>query len=252
VASLFDLTGRVALVTGGGRGLGREMALGLARTGAEVAIAGRTEADLRATLDEISAQTGRAGTYVVADLSRRSEPERVVDEVTQRLGRIDVLVSNAGQNVQQTLDELTDDAWDEVLGVHVHTAMALSRAVVGQMRERGWGRLIFNSSALGLLGLPRRTSYSAAKAAVMGMARTMAVELGPHGITVNCIAPGPFATDVMNRMPPEEVEMVNGWTALGRRGRPEEIVGPVLLLASDAGAFITGATIVVDGGWLIK
>lgn len=250
--SQFDLTGRVALVTGGSRGLGRAMARGLALAGADLAIVSRAEEDLRTALDEILAGTERAGVYVAADLTRRGEADRVASEVLDRLGRVDILVSNAGANVQQVLDEVTDEAWDDVLNVHVHTAMALSRGLAEQMKARGWGRLVYISSVLGLKGLRRRTAYSAAKAALMGMARTQAVELGPYGVTVNCIAPGPFATDVIGRLSPEELEVVNDWTALERRGQPEEIVGPLLLLASDAGAYVTGTTLVVDGGWLVK
>ena len=105
---------------------------------------------------------------------------------------------------------------------------------------------------LGLIGLPRRSAYSAAKAALMGMARVHAVELGPYGITANCIAPGPFRTDVFSRLPSEELKVLNDWTALARPGHPRELAGPVLLLASDAGSYITGTTLVVDGGWMIK
>jgi NAD(P)-dependent dehydrogenase (short-subunit alcohol dehydrogenase family) len=250
--SPFDLHGRVALVTGGGRGLGKAMARGLALAGADVAIAGRSEEHLVAGLEEILTDTERDGFHVVADVGRRGEPERVAHAVLDRFGRVDILVSNAGANIQQPLEEVTDEAWGEVLGVYVNAAMALSRALVGQMRERRWGRLIYISSALGLLGLARRTAYSAAKAALMGMARVNAVELGEHGITANCIAPGPFRTDVMSRMPDAELKVLNDWTALGRPGDPSELVGPLLLLASDAGAYITGTTLVVDGGWLIK
>jgi len=249
---LFDLSGRVALVTGGGRGLGKAMAHGLASAGADVAITGRTEIDLAGAREEIAAGTDRDVSYVVGDLGRRGEAERVAREVLERHGRVDVLVSNAGVNVQQLVDEVTDEAWDQVLGVFVHAAMAFSRALVGQMKERGWGRLIYISSVLGLKGLHRRTAYSAAKAALMGMARTQAVELGPFGITANCIAPGPFATDSIARLRPDDASLVNGWTALGRPAEPEELVGPLLLLASDAGSYITGTTLVVDGGWLVK
>jgi len=250
--SPFELTGRVALVTGGGRGLGREIARALALAGADVAIAGRSEEHLRAGLDEIVDGTGRTGFYLVADVARRGEPERVAQAVLDRFGRVDILVSNAGANVQQPVEDITDGAWDAVLGVYVHAAMALSRTLVGQMKERRWGRLIYVSSALGLIGLPRRSAYSAAKAALMGMARVHAVELGPYGITANCIAPGPFRTDVFSRLAPEELKVLNDWTALARPGRPAELIGPLLLLASDAGSYITGTTLVVDGGWMVK
>jgi NAD(P)-dependent dehydrogenase (short-subunit alcohol dehydrogenase family) len=248
----FDLTGRTALVTGGGRGLGKAIARGLALAGADVVITGRTERDLAAGLEEILAGTTRSGRYLTADLRRQGAADRVARDVLGQVGRVDILVSNAGVNVQQPLEEVTDEAWDEVLGVFVYAAMALSRALVGPMKERRWGRLIYISSVLGLKGLANRAAYSAAKAGLIGMARTLAVELGPHGITANRIAPGPFATDAMTRLGPAEAEVVNTWTALGRPGRPEEMVGPVLLLASDAGAYITGSTLVVDGGWLIK
>jgi NAD(P)-dependent dehydrogenase (short-subunit alcohol dehydrogenase family) len=248
----FDLTGRTALITGGGRGLGKAIARSLAVAGAEVVIAGRTQRDLAMGLEEILAGTTSSGRYFTADLTRRGEAERLAGEVLDQVGHVDVLISNAGVNVQQPLEAVTDEAWDEVLGVFVHAAMALSRALVGPMKERRWGRLIYISSVLGLKGLANRAAYSAAKAALIGMARTLAVELGPHGITANCIAPGPFATDAMTRLPAEEAKVVNAWTALARPGRPEEIAGPVLLLASDAGSYITGSTLVVDGGWLSK
>lgn len=250
--SPFDLTGRVALVTGGGRGLGKEMARALALAGADVAIAGRSEEHLVAGLEEILEGSGREGFHVVADVARRGEPEHVASAVLERFGRVDILVSNAGANVQQPLEDVSDEAWDQVLGVFAGAAMAFSRALVGQMKERNWGRLIYVSSVLGLIGTSRRTAYSAAKAALMGMARVHAVELGPYGITANCIAPGPFRTEVLSRLPPEELKVLNDWTVLERPGHPTELAGPVLLLASDAGAYITGTSLVVDGGWMIK
>jgi NAD(P)-dependent dehydrogenase (short-subunit alcohol dehydrogenase family) len=249
---IFDLKGRVALVTGGGHGLGKAIARGLALAGADVVIAGRSQPDLIAGLDHILGGTQASGTYVTADLSRRGEADRLAREVLDQVGRVDVLVSNAGTNVQQLLEEVTDEAWDDVMAVYAHAAMALSRALVPQMKDRAWGRLIYVSSVLGLKGLQRRVAYSAAKAALMGMARSLAVELGAYGITANCVAPGPFATDAIASLRPEEAQAVRGWTALGRTGEPRELVGPVLLLASDAGSYITGSTLVVDGGWLVN
>ena len=197
------------------------MARALALAGAEVAIAGRSEGHLVEGLAEITAGTKSAGFHVVADVGQRGEPERVADEVMGRLGRVDILVSNAGANVQQTVEEIADEAWDEVLGVYVHAAMALTRALAGQMKERNWGRLIYISSALGLIGLPRRSAYSAAKAALMEMARVHAVEPGSYGITATCIAPGPFRTAVFDRLPPEELK-VAGRVDRARASGPAE------------------------------
>jgi NAD(P)-dependent dehydrogenase (short-subunit alcohol dehydrogenase family) len=139
-----------------------------------------------------------------------------------------------------------------VLGVHVRSAMALTRALVPGMTERGWGRVVYVSSILGFQGMEGRSAYSAAKSALQGLARSNAVDLGPHGVTVNCIAPGAFDTAAVHRLSPEQRSAVDGRSALLRRARPEELAGPILLLASDAGSYITGTTLVVDGGWLAK
>jgi NAD(P)-dependent dehydrogenase (short-subunit alcohol dehydrogenase family) len=250
---LFDLTGKVALVTGGSKGLGKAMARGFAEAGADVVISSRTEAELRRTLDEIVQATGRKGRYVVADMSNRDDVRRLAGTALEQMGRIDVLVNNAGTNKPQAIDAVTDDVWDEVLEINLSSVMALTRALVPQMKERRWGRIIHISSILGFISKEKRNIYSATKSALLGLARASAVDLGPYGITVNCIAPGPFLTDLPGGiLSPAEKQAFADRTALGRWGKPEELVGPALLLASDAGSYITGTTLIVDGGFVAR
>lgn len=253
LANPFNISGRVALVTGGDKGLGKAMARGLAQAGADVVIASRHEDEMRRALDEICAGTGRRGAYIVADLSQRHETEQLAQQAMDRMGRVDILVSNAGQLVVQPIDEIVDSDWDRVMKVHVDAAMALTRALAPQMKERRWGRIIYVSSVAALISMPGGAVYSASKAALLGLARAAALDLGPHGVTVNCLAPGPFLTDMPRAVLDEEG--LREWakqTALGRWAEPHELVGPVLLLASDAGSYITGSTLVVDGGSLAR
>ena len=252
VCRLFDLSGRVALVTGGSRGIGKALARGLALAGADVAIAARTEPELAAALAEILDGTGRRGTYVSADLSDRTEAARVAQHALSELGRVDILVSNAGASIPERVDEINDESWDAVLGAHVGGAMALMRALVPGMKERRWGRIVCTSSILGFQGRERRLAYSAAKGALISMVRSAAVELGPYGITVNTIAPGPVETDARRWLSPAEVRAAGERTALERWAQPEEMLAPVLMLAGEGGAYVTGTTVVVDGGWIIK
>jgi NAD(P)-dependent dehydrogenase (short-subunit alcohol dehydrogenase family) len=250
---LFDLAGRCALVTGGSRGLGKAMARGLVEAGADVAISSRHEDELNAALGDILAGTPRRGCAIVADLAKRNEVDRLAREALERLGKIDILINNAGSNVPQPIDQIKDDDWDLLIEVHLRAAMALSRAVAPGMKVRRWGRIIHISSTFAFVSKAGRNAYSAAKTALRGLARPMALDLGPYGITVNCIAPGPFLTDLpMSLLSEAERQQFADHTALGRWGQPDELIGPMLLLASDAGAYITGTTIVVDGGYLTR
>ncbi len=251
--NLFDLSGRVALVTGGSKGLGKAMARGFATAGADVVISSRHEDELQAALEEILAGTGCRGEYIVADLSERSEVNRLAAAATQKMGHVDVLVNNAGSNVPEPIDAIKDENWDRIVELNLSSCMALTRALVPQMKERGWGRVIHISSVLGLGSKEARNGYSATKSGLIGLARASALDLGGTGITVNCIAPGPFLTDLpMSLLSDTEKEEFATRTALGRWGEPAEIAGAALLLGSDAGSYITGETIVVDGGALAK
>jgi NAD(P)-dependent dehydrogenase (short-subunit alcohol dehydrogenase family) len=250
---LFDLKGRVALVTGGSKGLGKAMARGMAEMGADVIISSRTEADLKSALDEILKGTGRRGRYIVADMTRRDQVAVLARTALEFLGRVDILVNNAGTNKPEPIDAITDQAWDDVVEINLSSLMALTRALAPQMKERRWGRIIHISSVLGFVSKGGRDGYSATKSALLGLARANAIDLGTHGITANCIAPGPFLTDLpMSLLSEGEKKAFADRTALGRWGQPDELVGAALLLASDAGSYITGTTIVVDGGWLAK
>jgi NAD(P)-dependent dehydrogenase (short-subunit alcohol dehydrogenase family) len=250
---MFDLSGKVALVTGGSKGLGKAMARGFAEAGADVVISSRHENELRAALDEILQGTGRRGRYVVADMRRREDVTRLARTALEQMGRVDVLVNNAGTNKPQPIDAITDEVWDEVLEINLSSVMALTRALAPQMKERRWGRIIHISSVMGFLSKEKRNVYSATKSALIGLARASALDLGPFGITVNCIAPGPFLTDLPGGLLSEaEKKAFADHTALGRWGDPRELVGPALLLASDAGSYVTGETIVVDGGYLTR
>lgn len=250
----FDLTGRVALITGGGRGLGKAMALGFAEQGAAVMLASRSEEELRQAAAEIAASVPNSKLqWMATDMTQREQVTNLATEALVRFGRVDILVNNAGSNIPQPIDEVNDDDWDRIIELNLTGCMRLTRALVPQMKERGWGRIINISSVLGLGGKAGRNVYCATKSALIGMARASAIDLGMHGITVNCISPGPFLTDLpLKILTEEQKQQFTERTVMGRWGSPEEIIGPALLLASDAGSFITGTTLVVDGGVLAK
>lgn len=249
----FDLTGRTALITGGSKGIGYAIATGFARAGAELFLCSRNEATLQAAAEKLQADTGARVEYAVGDMSVRQDVERVADEAVARLGRVDILVNNAGWNIVQAIDEIRDDDWSYLVDLNLTNVMALTRALVPGMKERGWGRVIHISSIMALASTPKRNAYSATKAALIGLAKASALDLGPFGITVNCIAPGPIATEMpMSILSREQQDTLAAKTALGRWAQPDELAGPALLLASDAGSYITGTCLVVDGGALSR
>jgi NAD(P)-dependent dehydrogenase (short-subunit alcohol dehydrogenase family) len=250
---LFDLRGRVALVTGGSKGLGKAMARGLAEAGAQIAISSRHEDELKQAAAEIAQGTDVKVAYFKADMSRREEVRHLADKVLAEFGRVDILINNAGGNRLGAIDKITDEDWDSVIEVNLTSCMVLTRALVPQMKERRWGRVIHISSIMGLASKEERDVYSATKSALIGLARASALDLGAYGITVNCLAPGPFLTDLPGKLLTDAQKQVfASRTALGRWAEPSELAGPALLLASEAGGYITGAVLVVDGGTLIK
>ena len=252
-ANPFDLSGRVALITGGNKGLGKAMARGLAEAGADIVIASRHDAELKTALAEILAGTGRKGAYFVADVSERDDVKKLARDALAKMGRIDILVNNAGMNAPQAIDEIADETWDRVVEVNLNSAMALTRALVPQMKERKWGRVVHISSVMSLVSKEKRNVYSATKAALNGMTMASALDLGPFNITVNCIAPGPFLTDMpMSVLSAAEQKVFADRTALGRWAQPSELAGPILLLCSEAGSYITGQVLVVDGGYTAR
>jgi NAD(P)-dependent dehydrogenase (short-subunit alcohol dehydrogenase family) len=250
---IFNLKGKVALVTGGSKGLGKAMARGLAEAGADIVISSRHENELKSALDEILRGTNSKGRFMVADMGRRDEVERLARTALEQMGRVDILVNNAGTNIPQPIDQIKDEDWDGMLEINLSSIMVLTRALVPQMKARKWGRVIHISSVMGFVSKAGRNAYSATKAALIGLTRANALDLGREGITVNCIAPGPFLTELPARLlSDEEKKEFSRYTALGRWADPTELVGPVLLLASEAGSYITGETLVVDGGWLAR
>jgi NAD(P)-dependent dehydrogenase (short-subunit alcohol dehydrogenase family) len=250
---LFDLTGRVALVTGGSRGLGKAMATIFAESGAAVVISSRHEDELKAAAAAIRAASAVRVEYVATDMTRRDDVHRLADTALERMGKVDILVNNAGANLPQAIDQIRDEDWDRLVELNLTSCMILTRALAPGMKERRWGRIIHISSIMGLASTAGRNVYSATKSALLGLARASALDLGAYNITVNCIAPGPFATEMpMSILSPEQQDALAARTAVNRWGRPEELAGPALLLASEAGSYITGTVLVVDGGALAK
>lgn len=250
---LFDLSGRVALVTGGSKGLGKAMARAFAEAGANVIISSRHEAELKTAATDIAAGTKAKVVYFVADMTKRDDVRKLADSALAAMGKVDILVNNAGSNTPQAIDKITDGDWDRIVELNLSSCMALTRALAPQMKERRWGRVIHISSIMGLSSKEQRNAYSATKSALLGLARASALDLGPFGITVNCLAPGPFLTDLPGTLLSDaEKKSFAVRTALGRWAEPRELAGPALLLASEAGSYITGAVLVVDGGSLVK
>lgn len=251
--SLFDLTGKAAFVTGGSKGLGKAMATALAQAGADILISSRNEKELQSALEEILAGTKSKGDYIVCDMSKRDETRGLGKLAIEKMGKIDILINNAGTNNPQPIDQLDEELWDRQMELNLNSIMLLTRDLTGPMKERRWGRVIHISSIMGFISKEGRNAYSATKSALIGFARSAALDLGPYNVTVNCIAPGPFLTELpMSLLSDAEKKVFSDRTALGRWGQPNELMGPVLLLASDAGSYITGETLVVDGGYIAR
>jgi len=245
---LFDLTGRVALVTGASRGLGFAMAEALAKAGAHVVLNARNKAELEAAAGKLG------GEALPFDVTDEAACVAAVAGIAKRKGRLDILVSNAGSNIRAPLLDYKTADFDTTVGQHLRAGFILGREAAKVMTKAGKGRIIYTTSLTAHLGRPSIVAYSAAKTALEGMIRQMAVELAPSGVLVNGIAPGYFLTE-LNKPLIENKDfnsMIVRRTPLGRWGDPAELGGACLLLASDAGSFLTGQTLVVDGGMSIS
>lgn len=250
---LFDLRGRTALVTGGSKGIGKAVARGYAEAGADVMICARHEQELQTAAQEIAAHLDVKVEYQVTDMTDRAQVRQLAAEAESRLGQVDILFNNAGTNEPQPLVDTTDESWDRILELNLTSCMLLARAVAPGMIERGWGRIVHTSSVMGLASNPGRGTYSATKGALIAMTRAHALELGPHGVTVNCLAPGPVMTDLpMSLLDDAQKQLFAERTAVKRWGQVEDMVGPALLLSSQAGAYITGTVILADGGMICR
>lgn len=254
VLDRFRLDGKVALVTGGGRGLGKTMATALAQAGADVAVAARSIGPCEETAKEVRDLTGRKCAAFAADVTIADDVVRLVAEVEAAFGQIDILINNAGNNIRGSVEQLTEADWDSVLNTNLKGPFLCSRLVGPKMVKRGWGRVINLGSILSVIALPGRAPYASAKAGVLSLSRVLALEWAGTGVTVNTICPGPFATE-MNRTlledPVKYQEFVRQ-IPMGRWGELEELEGAAVFLASDASSFVTGSALFIDGGWTAR
>ena len=249
MTSPFDLSGRVAIVTGTSRGLGQAFARALARAGADLVVTSRSIASLRPFEQEIGA-LGRRVVSLELDVRDEGSIRTMADAAQDAFGRIDILVNNAGCNVRKRAAEVTWDDWNLVLDTNLRGTFFTSQAVVRHMIPRGSGRIVNIGSVTTVFGYAGLAPYGASRGGVRQLTMSLADDWGPHGITVNCLAPGWFRTDQNKVMYDDEA-----WLAylvdripLRRPGRPEDLEGAVVFLASDASAYITGQTLLVDGG----
>ena len=254
VLDKFRLDGRVALVTGGVRGLGKTMATALAEAGADVAVTARSQASAESAAAELAAATGRLCRGYAADVTLSADVERLARAVEADLGRIDILINNAGTNIRGSIEQLTEADWDAVVDTNLKGPFLCARAIGPGMVKRGWGRVINLGSVLGVIALAGRAPYASSKAGIINLTRVLALEWAGTGVTANAICPGAFGTE-MNRQllddPVKYQEFVKR-IPMGRWGEPEELGGAAVFLASDAASYVTGSALFVDGGWTAR
>ena len=248
-----SLKGRVAVVTGASRGLGKQIAESLAAAGATVAMVARNGDQLKGAAEGIRARGG-AAEWLAADVSDENAVAGVAEQVIGKLGGCDILVNNAGINNRKPVEDFTLAEWNHVIGVNLTGAFLLCRAFVPGMKKRKFGRILNTTSTMSHVSLPHRSVYSASKAGLLGMTKALALELASFNITANGISPGPFATEMNTQLleDPRRNREFMARIPVGRWGRPEEVGSLAVYLCSDAAGFITGTDIVIDGGWMAQ
>ena len=240
----IDLTGRVALVTGGTRGIGRAIAETLAECGARVAVVGRDQA----RADAAAAEIGRGAQGFACDIADVAQVNALIESVEKAFGSLDILVNNAGLTRDNILLRLKDDDWDAVIDANLRGAFATIRATTRGMMKRRWGRIINISSVVGLIGNKGQANYAASKAGLIGLTKSVAKEFASRNILANVIAPGFIETDMTRAMTSEAQKAMSGQIPLERLGLPQDVANAVAFLASEQAAYITGQVLVIDGG----
>jgi NAD(P)-dependent dehydrogenase (short-subunit alcohol dehydrogenase family) len=250
VTHTLPLQGRVALITGASRGLGKAIALELARDGARLALIGRDEEKLRGTASE-AAQLGAEAQVLVADVAQQLQVQSLKQQIESSWGRVDILVNNAGVMLRKPLVDCTLSEWRNVIDTNLVSVFLMCQAFVPLMRGRGYGRVINITSTLSHVALPGRTAYAASKAGLLGLTRALALELAPDGITVVGISPGPFATELTTPITSDAAlnAQILAKVPVGRWGDPKDIGKLTRFLCSEDASYITGTDILIDGGW---
>ncbi len=251
VIDQFRLDGRVVVVTGGSRGLGKAMAEAFSEAGAETVICSRSEAGVAAATEDVQRRTDRPCLGMVADVTNAAEVTELTESTLDRFGRIDAWVNNAGMNMRHPVEDFPEDEFDEIIGVNLKGTWLCCRAVSPIMKRQGKGAVLNLGSVLSSVGLAERTAYCSSKSGILGLTRTLALEWAPSGVRCNALCPGPFLTEINEAIAsdPVKVEAVIGQTAFRRWAKLPEIQGPALFLVSDASSYMTGAALYLDGGW---
>ena len=241
---MFDLTGKGALVTGATGGIGGQIARTLHGAGATVALSGTNVAKLEA----LAAELGARAHITPCNLADRAAVQKLAGEAEAKLGTLDILVNNAGVTRDNLFMRMKDEEWDQVMAVDLTSAFMLSRAAIRNMLRRQWGRIINIGSISGVVGNPGQANYAAAKAGMIGMTKSIAREVAPRNITVNCIAPGFIQTPMTGALNEKQVEAISAMIPSGKFGTPQDIAAGALYLASQEAAYITGQTLHINGG----
>jgi 3-oxoacyl-[acyl-carrier protein] reductase len=245
---MFSLEGKTALVTGASGGIGSAIAYALARQGARLALSGSNSGKLRAFREQINDEVGGDHVEITCDLSNPEQVEELVPATVDTLGRIDILVNNAGVTRDNLAMRMKDEEWDSVMRINLEAAFRLMRAAARPMMKARGGRIVSITSVVGATGNPGQMNYSAAKAGLVGMSKSLAQELASRGITVNCVAPGFIRTAMTDQLPDAQKDALNARIPMGRMGEGEDIGAAVAYLASDEAAYVTGQTLHVNGG----